>query len=196
MIFHCEKDSSAWQAVQAARDESFRVGGFLSASQPDPGILAIERAGALHEAVNAAADKLPGRAGNRTMTLYGADGRSCSLVASHQYEDGHSDVWHVQAYDQGQLRRGEITVRVHGPWTDNHDQHWARVLREFDPATQLVADRATRSATRTPPAAPAGSAGGSSPSGAWLTARSWSRPTCGRAAPSRLPGATGCRIQR
>lgn len=140
MIFHCEKDSPAWQALQAARDESFRAGGYLSASQPDPGILAIERATALHEAVNAAADKLPGKAGNRTATLYGADGRHCSLVVSHQYEDGHSDVWHVEAYDQGQLRPGEVTVRVHGPWTDNHDQHWARVLREFDPARELVAD--------------------------------------------------------
>jgi hypothetical protein len=140
MIFHCEKDSTAWTAVAAAKDEAFRAGFRFQENPPDPGILAVERAQALHEAVNAAADKLPGKAGTRSMTLYGADGKSCSLIASHSYADGHAEVWHVEAYDNGQFKPGQIDVRVRGPWTDNHDQHWERVRRAFDPAKQLIAD--------------------------------------------------------
>ena len=146
MAVGCEYDGELWKAVKAQADANWPPRIFEQ-GPPRAAVIPVAQYDALWMAASAACDKLPGKAGTRSAALYGADGSHCAVIASHSYEDGHDEVWHVEAYDQDRRPRADgtfhpdsITVRVRGPFIDNHDQHWERVLREFDPAKNLVAD--------------------------------------------------------
>lgn len=133
MMTETTTDSPVWAAVQLARTEAFsaRIGRGLDAPGPPAGIIAVEHAAALWQAVLAKCNELAPQAQGHSAGAYGSDGRSCSVLVTRGFQEGYDLAWFVTAHapPEHNRRRG-ITVQVQGPMTDNHDAHWERLLRE------------------------------------------------------------------
>jgi hypothetical protein len=141
-------DSELWQLIAAKRDQLSSEGFIrIISDQPAPGagIIMVPQAEALWRAVLAKCEELAAgtaHGGSRSAQSYGSDGRSCEATLSRAHPDGTDTVWRIQAYDTraAHLMRDmpEIAVTVHGPYLDNHDRHWERLLRKAVPGDHVV----------------------------------------------------------
>jgi hypothetical protein len=143
MPVHVEEGSELWRAVEAAKDAQAGKWIFNEDGKPDGAVLLVPHCDSLWKAVLAKCEELVprGAGSSRSTGLYAPDGKSCSAVLERYNHDGTGTVWHVQAYDyigQG-MRFGDISVQVHGPWTDNHDAEWERRLKRDDMSKVVIA---------------------------------------------------------
>lgn len=150
MAYRCTTDDPAWKAVDAAREERSAQPISFSEAMPPAAIIQVEFAEELYSAILAECGRLvPGSlGGSRTAPAYSNDGQHCSVILSWENADGTATVFHVQAFArtgprqvwQSPGKMGRIQVQVHGPWVDNRDDHWSRLLLTATPDDHVVAD--------------------------------------------------------
>jgi hypothetical protein len=135
----CKVGDELWQTVETAAN--VQRGSFLDPPEHPAGVLAVANMEPLWQAVLTKCNELlPKNMGtSRSTGMYHADGRACSAIATCFNHDGTATVWHVEAYDTSARGRLDITVTVHGPWTDNSDAEWERRLKE-DMSRVLIVD--------------------------------------------------------
>ena len=122
-------DSDVWRAVEEARPARFRA--VLAGTQvPPAGIITVQHAERLWQAGQAKCDELAPVGQGRETGYYSSDGKSCSTLVHRGNPDGTDTVWWVEAHVLGSHPEEPVEVRVRGPYTDSHDGHWERLLRE------------------------------------------------------------------
>jgi hypothetical protein len=128
MMVRVDQGGELWKVVEAAKDAEFRAGRQRDVAPPQAGILAIAQYGPLHDAVQAKCAELapPNVASSMKWGMYHSDGQGCSAIVRRYNNDGTGTVWHVEAYDNANMRPPRITVRVHGPWADSDDTEWEK----------------------------------------------------------------------
>lgn len=131
MAYRCTTGDPAWKAVDEARESKGSAGRFSDMLRDAPlpaAIIQVEKFAELWDAVEDKCRELvPGPyGGSRSAGEFDSTGNGCSVVLSREQEDGTSRVWHVRSFALG----GTVSTRVKGPWTDNHDAHWEKLLAD------------------------------------------------------------------
>ncbi len=137
MMLRTATDSEVWKFVEEAREAGVRERGQrLSSGEPEPpaGLIAVEHAGELWRLVMAKAKELAPVNQGHTAGAYGSDGRSASVLVTQENQDGTQTVWHVESrFNSWSVPAHRWTVSVQGPFVDNRDDHWERLLAKSGP---------------------------------------------------------------